>query len=82
MARVTEGGVWELELPSTRVSEGQTYKYRIYGCGKVTDKADPYAFRSELPPKTASVVATLEGYTWRDSGWLAHRKRKTGKMYS
>src|SRR2546430_7217940 len=36
------------------------------------DKADPYAFRTELPPRTASVVWEL-AYQWQDAEWLRRR---------
>src|SRR5204863_2191959 len=39
-------------------------------------KSDPYAFRSELRPKTGSVVADLQNYSWNDSDWLAAREKK------
>jgi 1,4-alpha-glucan branching enzyme len=38
------------------------------------DKADPYAFRSETPPRTASVVWDLS-YQWGDADWMRDRKR-------
>ena len=45
-------------------------------------KADPYGFFAELPPDTASVVTSIDGYMWRDQGWLEYRKSKQGKMSS
>ena len=54
-----ECGVWEIFLPSIRA--GARYKYEI----KASDghlmplKADPYAFRSEVRPATASMVHPL-----------------------
>jgi len=65
------GGVWETFVPGVRA--GAAYKLRIVGPdGARGDKADPFAFRSELPPKTASVVSAL-GYTWNDAEWMAQR---------
>ena len=80
MSRVTEGGVWE--CISENASVGNRYKYKIYGGGQCHLKADPYCFAAECPPNTASVICDIEGYKWRDKGWLAYRKGKAGKMYS
>ena len=33
------------------------------------DKADPFALRAEMPPRTASVVWDLD-YDWQDAGWM------------
>lgn len=53
-----ECGVWEIFLP--QVGEGDLYKYEILGAdGVVRLKSDPFAFRTELRPQTASVVQRL-----------------------
>ena len=75
MTRVTEGGVWELILPSDRVSEGQCYKYCIRNGERELLKADPYGFSMQRPPETASLICNIEGYAWRDADWLAYRKK-------
>ena len=66
-------GIWELFLP--RVSEGARYKFDIVGAGgiRVTQKADPVAQQTELPPATASVVASPEPFRWRDDEWMRGR---------
>ncbi len=66
-------GVWELFIPD--IGAGTHYKYEILGKDGVwRQKADPMAFHTELPPRTASVV--WEGsYVWQDADWLAHRAR-------
>ena len=65
------GGVWETFVPA--IGEGAAYKLRVVGPDRArADKADPLAFRSELPPRTASVVSALR-YEWHDAGWLARR---------
>jgi 1,4-alpha-glucan branching enzyme len=69
-----QSGIWEGFIPG--VGEGTLYKYHIasrYGAYRV-DKADPFAFYSEVPPKTASVVWDL-GYTWGDQEWMESRGR-------
>ena len=81
MKRVSEKGVWEICLPSKAIEEGQTYKYFIHNKGKSFFKADPYAFLFETPPNTASRVYNIEGYTWRDSGWLNYRKGKFDRKH-
>ena len=71
----SESGIWETAVPG--VKQGAVYKYHVvarHGNIRV-DKADPYAFRAELPPRTASVVWDL-AYTWNDADWMRERKRR------
>lgn len=83
MTRVTDGGIWEAVVLSEQIQKGQTYQYKIIGSGKTCWKADPYGTQAECPPRTAAtVISDIDGYTWRDSGWLSYRKRKAGKMYA
>jgi len=64
-------GVWELFWPDFPV--GGLYKFRVHGAdGTVTDRADPMAFATEVPPRTASKV-TASDYTWGDDEWMARR---------
>ncbi len=66
-------GVWELFWPGFEV--GGLYKFRVHGAdGAVTDRADPMAFATEVPPQTASKV-TQSCYTWGDGDWMALRTR-------
>src|SRR3954463_12332245 len=67
-------GVWELFVPE--VSAGARYKFEIRpGQGGVRLlKADPYAFRTETPPATASVVHQLDRYLWNDAEWMERRR--------
>ncbi len=57
-----------------RAAVGHHYKYRIESRarGYVVDKADPFAFQAEQPPRTASIVCDL-AHTWHDDAWLAER---------
>lgn len=82
MSRITEGGIWEITMSNDQVHKGDKYKYKIYGCGQERCKSDPYGVMAELPPDTATIVGELEEYPWRDAGWMAYRKKKSGKMYS
>ena len=68
-------GIWEGFVPG--LEKGAHYKYRIESRhdGYRVDKADPYAFRSELPPATASIVWDL-GYAWGDGDWMGVRRAK------
>jgi 1,4-alpha-glucan branching enzyme len=66
-------GIWEGFVPD--VGAGALYKYHIRSrhAGYRVDKADPFAFRSELPPGTASIVWPLDRHGWRDDAWMAQR---------
>ena len=65
-------GIWSGRIPD--VGPGDTYKYRIVPAdgGLPHDKADPVGFRSEEPPRTASVVWNLD-YAWGDADWMNGR---------
>jgi len=68
-------GVYELTVPDARV--GQLYKFRIYQQGgTVVDKADPFAFHSQLRPDTASVITRIapEKY-FNDAKWMKSRTK-------
>ncbi len=69
-----QSGVWEGFIPGVAV--GTRYKYHIVSRhdGHQVEKADPLAFASEEPPRTASVVDDLD-YAWGDAEWLEQRKR-------
>ena len=55
MRSMGASGIWELFLPD--VVSGAHYKYEILAPdGEIRLKADPVAFETEVPPKTASVV--------------------------
>ncbi|WP_405133266.1 1,4-alpha-glucan branching protein GlgB [Nocardia sp. NBC_01388] len=71
MRRLGGSGVWEVFLPG--IGAGSKYKYRVHGAdGRTVDHADPFAFATELPPATASVV-TESHYGWGDEQWLRAR---------
>ncbi len=67
-------GVWELFVPE--VGGGARYKYEIRpgNGGPRLLKADPYAFRTEAPPATASVIHQLDRYLWNDAEWMERRR--------
>ena len=65
--------IWELFVPN--MCEGVKYKYLVVReDGSEVEKIDPYAFRTELRPHNASVVANLENYVWSDSKWRRENK--------
>jgi 1,4-alpha-glucan branching enzyme len=67
-------GIWEGFVPG--MGNGSLYKYHITSRneGYYVDKADPFAFFSETPPKTASVVWDL-AHSWTDKEWASARRR-------
>jgi 1,4-alpha-glucan branching enzyme len=75
MRRMGQSGLWELFIPG--LGEGARYKYEIRSrLGPLPIlKADPFAFRAEVPPLTASVVHDLGRYQWGDEAWLERRAR-------
>jgi 1,4-alpha-glucan branching enzyme len=64
-------GIWELFVPG--LEAGTNYKFEIRAQnGGLLLKVDPYAFATEVPPKTASVVF-CPGHEWGDEEWLVSR---------
>jgi 1,4-alpha-glucan branching enzyme len=65
-------GVWQRFVPG--IEQGAVYKYHVVSryAGYSADKADPFAFHSETPPRTGSVLWDLE-YDWGDRDWMASR---------
>ena len=65
-------GVWEGFFSG--MGEGDIYKYHIKSRfnGYTVTKADPFAFRTEEPPRTASRVESL-AYEWDDDDWMSSR---------
>jgi 1,4-alpha-glucan branching enzyme len=73
-----QSGIWEGFIPE--VSVGSLYKFHIVSRynGYSADKADPFAFYDEVPPKTASIVWELE-YEWGDRAWM-QRQGKSNSL--
>jgi 1,4-alpha-glucan branching enzyme len=72
-SRPDSSGIWEGVVAG--LGAGALYKYHVaskHG-GYQVDKADPYAFRAEPPPRTASVVWQLD-YQWGDAAWMRERR--------
>jgi len=68
-------GIWQAFVPEAE--EGAVYKYDIRSRHRSyrVQKADPFGFRHEMPPRTASVVVDLE-YDWNDQEWMATRAER------
>jgi 1,4-alpha-glucan branching enzyme len=73
MRKHIPSGIWELFVPG--LTAGAIYKYHIRHRDQAFEKADPYGFAAEVPPRTASKVADLDRYTWGDNEWMANRHR-------
>jgi 1,4-alpha-glucan branching enzyme len=72
MRSLGSSGIWELFLPG--VYSGAFYKFEILTQqGEIRLKADPVAFATELPPKTASMVYESH-HEWDDAEWLERRR--------
>jgi 1,4-alpha-glucan branching enzyme len=74
---VGSSGIWAGSVDDIDV--GERYKFHIWSRfgGYRVDKADPFAFRAEEPPRTASVVHDL-AFEWHDADWLAKRGDRIG----
>jgi len=69
-----QSGIWQGFISS--VEQGTNYKYHIVSRykGYRVNKADPFAFYNEVPPRTGSIVWDLK-YTWGDQEWMDRRGR-------
>jgi len=72
LQQVESSGIWEAFVPDAKAGDAYKYHIRSRASRYEVDKADPFAFRTEMPPKSASVVHDL-GYDWRDADWMARR---------
>ena len=71
MRSLGSSGVWEIFIPA--IGDGVVYKFSVLGAdGRWRDKADPFAFATEVPPATGSVVFT-SSYSWGDGAWQADK---------
>ena len=73
MSKIT-AGIWECTFTSQSRLISSFYKYKITNHGTSHYKADPYAFHSQTNGKTASIIASIDGFEWNDTNWLMHRK--------
>ncbi|MBE0430698.1 MAG: 1,4-alpha-glucan branching protein GlgB [Dehalococcoidia bacterium] len=70
-----QSGIWEGFIPG--VTRGTVYKFCLvcHRGGYYVEKADPFAFHAETPPKTASIAWDLD-YSWGDEAWMAKRRAR------
>ena len=77
MRRLVPSGIWELFVPD--LADGAGYKFEVRThAGHLLHKADPYARRFEVSPKTASLIWSDGGYLWRDQNWMRDRASRDG----
>ncbi len=75
MEKLGPVGIWGLFVPEA--AEGDMYKFLIITQdGRWLYKADPFANQAEYRPGTASVVADLSGFDWKDARWMEQRDKK------
>ncbi len=76
MNRIHDGNFWECRVGGAK--PGQMYKYRITGAdNSCRDRCDPYGFRMELRPHSASYIQDEAVFDFGDSQWM--KKRTGGK---
>ena len=71
-----ESGIWHGFIEG--IEKHAVYKFHIRSrahAGYAVNKADPFAFTSEIAPKTASVVTDLD-YDWNDDEWMRRRAER------
>jgi 1,4-alpha-glucan branching enzyme len=71
-------GIWEGFIPG--MQQWAVYKYHVVSRHNNyrVDKADPVGFHHETPPRTGSIVTTLD-YSWGDQEWMANRWQRNGR---
>lgn len=71
--RDDDSGVWEGFIEGVEI--GLTYKYHIISKfhNTVHEKSDPFAFYSEVAPKSASRIWDITTYKWQDKEWMQKR---------
>jgi 1,4-alpha-glucan branching enzyme len=75
MEQAGSTGVWLVFAAG--VSEGDAYKFKIKTKeGRTIEKADPFAFRSDLRPGTNSIVTDLTDIAWTDADWQARKQNR------
>jgi len=74
MYKVDDAGVYECFIPY--LNNYQSYKFHFKNAkGEYVDKADPFAFFSELRPGTCSRLFDNRFFIWHDDPWLFNRQR-------
>lgn len=76
-----QSGIWEGFLSG--VKKGDIYKYYIQSNHHEikTEKADPFSFYSEVPPKSGSIVWD-SSYQWQDDNWVSKERQRLNSLNS
>ncbi len=71
--RWDSSGIWEGFIPG--LGEETLYKFKIFSNhdDRIREKADPYAFKTEMMPKSASVVCKFK-HKWKDKTWMSKKR--------
>ncbi|MFA6796404.1 MAG: 1,4-alpha-glucan branching protein GlgB [Bacilli bacterium] len=81
MEKIDDRGLYRLFVKGA--SMYQSYKYHILGCdGEWRNKADPFAFFSELRPASASRTFDYRGFIFHDQEYMSKRDRNFDKPVS
>ncbi len=74
MKKVDPCGCFETFVPGLHNYE--CYKFHFKNAkGQYVDKADPFAFFSEMRPQSCSRVFDIRNFAWHDKKWLKNRSR-------
>ena len=75
MRMLGSSGVWEIFLPD--IHPGALYKFELLTReGHIRLKTDPFAFKMEQFPGTASIIEAENRYRWRDEQWCEARRAR------
>ncbi len=76
---IDNSGIWSAFIPDAKI--GDLYKYFIVGAEDFQcEKSDPFAFQTELRPRTASIVYNIDKqFEWHDNDWLKKRTEQNPK---
>lgn len=78
MIREGTSGIYTFR--SKNAKKGMLYKYKIHGQDdSIIDHCDPYGFEMELRPNSASVIADIFTYEFKDKKWMKKRDKNYNK---
>jgi len=81
MTCIDESGTYEVFIPG--VKDYMSYKFHFQNArGKYVDKADPFAFFSEMRPNTCSRTFDYKKFIWHDYDYMMKRDRFFDKPMS
>jgi len=75
MEKCHETGTWHTFVAG--LGNGANYKYYVRSQfdDYESERADPYAFYSQVRPETASRIWDVDNFSWHDKKWMAKRKK-------